>query len=203
MPELPPSMQMKNDGNLTKPIVPQHEIQPAGSSVIFVGTPDSLTFSIPAFGFRRMALSMMIFAVIWEGMTLRLYVEILYTLLPRFEMKDLFSILFPLVFVAVGVFLGMGAIQIAFRKAVILATMDSLVFTQKGPFRSAEFQWKPEELQAICADYSGSAVNGRRLRELQIHPVSGKKRGLMDGRNDNELEWIAATLRAFYQLPAK
>ena len=42
---------------------------------------------------------------------------------------------------------------------------------------------------------SGTEVNDVPINELQIHLISGKKRGLLSQRRDEELRWIAAELR--------
>jgi hypothetical protein len=45
-------------------------------------------------------------------------------------------------------------------------------------------------------------VNGRPVLELQIHPVGGKKWGLLAGRDEDELRWMATALRRALKLPA-
>jgi hypothetical protein len=86
---------------------------------------------------------------------------------------------------------------------VLLATPDSLVFTQKGPLRSRERQWPRATLLAIGVGDSSTSVNGRALPELQIHAAEGGKLGMFDGHPDEDLAWMASTLRAFYGLPAR
>jgi hypothetical protein len=103
------------------------------------------------------------------------------------------------VFVAIGVGMLLTAIQLAFRHAVILASRDSLVFTQTGPIRKSKYQWKSEELTAIRCANSSAEVNHQPLKELQVE-TRGKKRGLLTGRNEDELMWLASVLRNFYRV---
>ena len=39
--------------------------------------------------------------------------------------------------------------------------------------------------------------------ELQIQPRTGKKTGLLAGRNEQELRWLATRLRQALQVPAR
>jgi hypothetical protein len=174
--------------------------QPAGSKIIFVGDKDSLTFMIPRTGFRGAALVFLIFALFWVSVTFCVVGGFVLSFLHNPSFEDFLVMAFLMIFVAVGVAMGLASIQMAFRRAVILAARDSLVYTQKGPIRNAEFQWKPDQLLSVVSEYSGTKVNDRRMRELQIRDLADNKRGFMDGRDDAELEWMAATLRDFYGL---
>jgi hypothetical protein len=73
----------------------------------------------------------------------------------------------------------------------------------KGPFGSKQLEWSRGDISAIRADASGMEVNNRRLFELQIHPVTGKKVGLLAGRDENELRWMATRLRRALDVPAR
>ena len=46
-------------------------------------------------------------------------------------------------------------------------------------------------------------VNDRPVIELQIHPRQGKKAGLLGGRDEAELRWLATRLRQALQVPAR
>ena len=63
--------------------------------------------------------------------------------------------------------------------------------------------WSRGEIAAIRADASGMEVNDRPVIELQIHPVSGKKFGVLAGRNEEELRWMATELRRALNVPAR
>jgi hypothetical protein len=58
-------------------------------------------------------------------------------------------------------------------------------------------------LTAIRADASSMEVNHRPVIQLQIHPRAGKKVGLLSGRNEDELRWMATRLRRALNVPAR
>jgi len=45
-------------------------------------------------------------------------------------------------------------------------------------------------------------VNNRPVIELQVHPRVGKKVGLLAGRDETELRWMATQLRRALKVPA-
>jgi hypothetical protein len=57
-----------------------------------------------------------------------------------------------------------------------------------------------EDIADIRAGPSGREVNDRPVLELQVHPRKGKKVGLLAGRNEEELRWMAAQLRRALEL---
>jgi hypothetical protein len=91
-------------------------------------------------------------------------------------------------------------LQTAYRKAVIVATASSLVVNSQGPVLNREFQWPRDQLKTITSDYSGTTINGRRLKELRVELVTGAHKGFFDGRDDDELAWLAEMLRYYYHL---
>jgi hypothetical protein len=84
---------------------------------------------------------------------------------------------------------------VARRKAVLLLTSDSLVFSQIGPLRRSETSWQRGEIQDVKIDFSGVTVNNRQLMQVQIVNQRGHKIRMMTGWSDNELTWICQTLR--------
>jgi hypothetical protein len=174
--------------------------QPAGSNIVFMPAADSLTFMVPRTGFRGVALFFLMFSMIWDGITFIVAAAFIVDFIRHPNIESALVLAFLSIFVAIGVLMALAAVQTAFRKAVILATRDSLVYTQSGPIRNLEYQWKAGEIATIRTDYSGTTINNRRLRELQVTPKNSEKRGFFDGRDDTELEWMAALLRDFYGL---
>jgi len=64
-------------------------------------------------------------------------------------------------------------------------------------------QWHRGELAAVRMDASGMKVNDEPVPELRIEPTAGKKVGLMAGRDEQELRWVATLLRRQLALPAR
>jgi hypothetical protein len=102
----------------------------------------------------------------------------------------------------VGLALMAGALNMARRRAVLAVEDNGLAVTQSGLFGRKRHEWRHGEVAAIRADASGMEVNGQPVIELQIHPVTGRKVGLLAGRDEQELHWIATELRKTLQVPA-
>ncbi len=92
------------------------------------------------------------------------------------------------------------------RSAVIEVAGDSLLVREKGLFRSRTYQWSRDELKAIQSGPSGwsvgstrrtgrSGVAGYGINQLHIYLKDGRRIRLLTGRDDTELDWIAAQLR--------
>ncbi len=178
---------------------------PAGSNIQFMPTPDGFTLMLPPIGFRRSKQSgLLFFGIIWLGFI------VLFTLLmifgkpsPKNHQPIWIGFLFLIPFWAVGIGILCAAIQLALRRAVLVADADTLVFTQKGPIRSTEKQWPRSQISAVRVDASGTEVNDRPLIQLQLLNPQGKKLiGLFTGRPLDELEYLASQLRQSLNVPA-
>jgi hypothetical protein len=66
---------------------------------------------------------------------------------------------------------------------------------QTGLVRSQQRAWEASELAAVRVGPSGVTVNDEDVLELQIVPRAGLKYGLLTGRDENEIAWIADVLR--------
>lgn len=72
---------------------------------------------------------------------------------------------------------------------------DSLLIKRTNLFGTKTHEWHKDALQNVAVGHSGIEVDRRPVRNLQIIPRDGKGVGLWAGRDDDELEWIAAVLR--------
>jgi hypothetical protein len=73
----------------------------------------------------------------------------------------------------------------------------------KNLFGTKQLEWRRDEIAAIRADTSGMEVNNRPVIELQIHPLSGKKVGLLAGRKEEELRWMATRVGRALNVPTR
>jgi hypothetical protein len=73
---------------------------------------------------------------------------------------------------------------------------DELLILRIGAWKARQYEWRREEIAAIRADSRSGDF------ELRISPKAGKTVGLFTGRNAQELQWIAAVLRATLNVPA-
>lgn len=176
--------------------------QPDNSKINFLPAPDALTFIIPRTGFRGTALFFLTFSLFWDSISFSFFGVFLYQFIRQPSLEHLGILAFLSLFVAIGIGTSLGAIQAAFRHSVLVATADSLVFTQTGPIRKSEFQWPRADLVALrCAD-SSTSVNEQPLKEILILGSSGKQKHILVGRAESELQWLAVTLRRFYRIRA-
>jgi hypothetical protein len=70
---------------------------------------------------------------------------------------------------------------------------------QRGIFGAKQREFPCEEIGDICLGPSGMEVNGTPVRQLQIHSRDGQQLGLLTGRDEAELEWLACELRAAWR----
>ena len=112
-------------------------------------------------------------------------------------------ILFLLGFWAIGLGMMALAVHMGRRTAEIVADAGRLRVETKGLFGTKQLDWSRDEITALRADRSGMEVNNRPVIELQIHPRDRKKVGLLAGRNENELRWMATRLRRALNVPAR
>ncbi len=103
----------------------------------------------------------------------------------------------------------MQSLSLGRRSALIEVAGDSLLVREKGVFRSRTYQWSRDELKAIQSGPSGMSVGagGRKafstrsgkgfsIRQLHVYLNDGRRARLLTGRDDQELDWVAAQLRA-------
>jgi len=95
----------------------------------------------------------------------------------------------PATFVVVGFFLMVWPLAMARRSSVFEIVGDELIVRRKGGFFGVK-----DKIQDIEVADSTVCVNNRNLRELSIR-VGYMGRGMLTGRDEVELQWVAAKLR--------
>jgi hypothetical protein len=165
--------------------------QPAGSSTTLEPQGDGFTLHVPPAGTWRSQKFLLIFSAVWCA-----FCAMFTTLMIGSWDKDALPAL-PIValFWAVGGGMMFVAVRSGRCSATIQATNNRLRIAYIGVFRARAQEWPANDLTAICAGPSGVEVNHRPVIELQIFPRTGKKFGLLAGRDVAELQWIAAVLR--------
>ena len=99
-------------------------------------------------------------------------------------------------FWAVGIAMLLGAINMGRRKAALAVVAGELMAIQTGIFGSKKREWPCEEVKSIESGSSGMEVNKVPILELQITGTDDIKFGLLAGRAEEEIEWLAYTLRS-------
>jgi len=177
-------------------------VQPVGSKVLLTRTPDGLSMEIPATGLRGPARGMLIFAVVWMGVTGFVGAMFIMATVGKGQVLPLVPALVIPTFVLIGVVFVVGALATARRRAIVDVVGGAVLVTQKGLFKVRQWQWEPGALKAIVVGPSGTEVNNRPIMQIHFVPHTGSKTGLFTWREEAELHWIARTLRDAVVHPA-
>jgi hypothetical protein len=177
-------------------------VQPSGSTVVIERSTTGLTATIPPVGLRAGSKGMFAFGLIWcTG--LAIFTTIIVAAGTQQPGESLLGLLaFLSLFWLVGIGLLLGGINMGRRRAAIAIVDDELMILQTSIFRSRSRSWKSGEVTTVQAGPSGMEVNDRPVLELQVISASGDKFGLLGGRDENELRWLANEIRQSLQLGA-
>lgn len=170
----------------TPEIVPP---QPLGSRAVLDQLGSGISLRVPPVGFTKSTMPLMLFSMFWLG-----FVS-LFTLMMYFIGVPLAMYLFISIFWGVGILVLLLGLNMMRKQAVIDVVHDTLLITQQSIFGRSQHEWRADELIDIRADHSGTSVNNRPLLNLQFIPREGKVVSLFTGREDDELHWMAASLR--------
>ena len=174
--------------------------RPAGSSIKIERFPDGVTIEVPAAGLWRGSSGLFAFAVLWNGIIGIISFCLLGSILGVKKAAGNEALwIFPLVlsiFWLVGIGLLLAAINMGRRRAALAYTGGTLLVIQTGLFGSKQREWQPDDLDDIRVGPSGMTVNDQPVLELQIIDGGGMKFGLLSGRSNEELHWLAAELKA-------
>lgn len=178
---------------------------PPGSRITVERFTDGLTIQLPAAGMSG-AKGMLPFAVILNGVLAFITALVLFLFFAdNLKQKGPLWVL-PLClsfFWLVGICFLLATLNMARRRAAIACTGGTLMVIQTGLFGSKQRDFEPGDVEAICAGPSGMTVNDVPIRELQIFDGGGAKFGLLAGRSDAELDWLAAELRQALGVPSR
>ena len=174
--------------------------QPADSPIKIERFPDGLTIEVPAAGLWRGSSGLFGFAVIWNGIIGLISFCLLAAVFGNNRAKPqdgawIFPLLLSL-FWLVGIGLLLAAINMGRRRAALAYTGGMLMVVQTGLFGSKRRDWSPDDLDDVRVGPSGMTVNDEPVLELHIIDGGGMKFGLLAGRSQEELRWLAAELRA-------
>ncbi len=174
--------------------------QPAGSNVVLNCQDQDLTLKVPPAGLLKGSKGMFVFSLIWLGF--------MAVFTPMWFLSDtapggteaLGLLAFLSLFWAIGGGLLVASIHMGRRRAIIDVVGGVLLISRAGLFGTKQVEFETGQVRAVRVGASGLKVNNVPVMELQILPVEGRKVGLLSQRNDDELEWIAATLRTAIQV---
>ena len=172
--------------------------QPANSPITIERFPDGLTITVPPAGLWKGTHGLFVFAILWNGVIGVLTPLLLVGIFTGKGVEQGAALIAPAVlsiFWLVGIGILLGALNMGRRQAAIAVTGGMLMVIQTGLFGTKQRQWAATEISRICAGHSGMEVNDKPILELQIYGQGAGKLGLLAGRTDDELNWIASELR--------
>jgi hypothetical protein len=182
---------------------------PAGSSISVDRFPDGLTIQVPPAGLWQGAKGLFVIALIWNGFFLVLSPCLLAAIFnPGAQRHGNPQVIWVLplilsIFWFAGIGLLLASINMCRRKAAIAVTGSTLMVIQTGLFGTKQREWPPGEVEAVRAGPSGMTVNDEPVLELQILDGGTSKFGLLAGRSNEELYWIAGELREALRVPER
>jgi hypothetical protein len=176
--------------------------QPADSRVQVEEHTAGVTLTVPPPGLWRGSMGLFFFSLLWCAF-MGVFTTIVVSSGVKMNGSIWVAILAMFGFWAVGLGMMAIAINLGRRTATFAAEGGRLRVETKSLFGARQLEWSSGEINAIRADASNMKVNHRPVLELQIHPVTGKKVGLLTGRNENELRWMATRLRQALKVPAR
>jgi hypothetical protein len=177
--------------------------QPEGSEVAVEGGTDRLRLVVPPAGVWRGSKGLFLMALFWCGMMLVLTLGFAVIGPDQTAGTPWFVWLLLLGFWLIGAWLLAASVNMGRRSAILEAERGRLRVQVRGIFGERDWEWQQAELAALRVGESGMEVNDVPVLELQVHPQVGNKVGLLSGRDEQELRWMAARLRAVLELPSQ
>jgi len=166
---------------------------PAGSRAVLETHADGLTVTLPPAGVLKGSRGLFWFSMFWCGF-MSLFSPVWF--LGGWGAHLWFVIPFLALFWAIGLAMFFGALNMGCRHARLEVSGDRLKIVRRGPFGGSEHHWRADELKAIRVGPSGMSINNRCILNLHVVPRRGTKQKLFAGRDEDELRWLAAALRA-------
>jgi hypothetical protein len=177
------------------------EDQPPGSRAVLEEHADGVTITLPPAGVWRGSKGLFMFSLLWNAImaVITAMVVGIHIFADQPQGPDaggalLFGLVITL-FWAIGAATVLAAVNMGRRRAVLAVVRDRLLVLQTGLFGTKRREWERAEVRHVGVGPSGLSVNERPVLELQLRPREGAQVGLLAGRDEEELHWIATRLR--------
>ena len=168
--------------------------QPSTSRIEFEDRPEGLAVRVPPKGLIKGSKGLIFFAVFWNLFVAAFYAMLIYAYFVEGDSEALAGMAFMLIFAAVGVGVGLAAINMGKRKADILVMRGGLTIKRSGVFGEKVLDYDLNAVERIICGPSGMSVNDVPVQELQIWNTEKKTLGLLSQLDNDELKWLAALL---------
>jgi hypothetical protein len=180
--------------------LPDRKEKPEKSRVVYEPLEDGLLLSVPRAGFKEGNKATWGYAILWN----LILTAITTALMMAGGMQDgpfVFIFLLLSLFWCIGLaMLGM-AIHMSFRTAELAASGGRLLVVRSGLLSKSKREFGPHEIACVRAVPSSISVNHQPFYELEIVPREGKSLTLLEGRDQEELAWMATILRQALRVP--
>ena len=163
--------------------------QPAGSTIRQESVDGGFSLTVPPAGVWKGSKGMVVLAIFWLLLCAGMTVGTVRASLPWSTLGVIAA------FWLVGIVMLLGSLHMGKRQAIIDVIGDTLLLTVSGLFGTKQHEWPKDQIAAIRIGPSGMKVNNRPLMQLQVHPRFGAYVGVLTGRDDQEIRWVATTLR--------
>jgi hypothetical protein len=168
--------------------------QPVDSLVQVESHPDGVTLTVPRAGLFSGNKGLLVFALVWLAFTGAVGAVLLSALAHEGRGTLLPAITLGF-FILIGIAMLLTGINMSLRRAVLAVVKDRLMVLQVGPLGTRQHEWACAELQDIRTGPSSMSGSDGPVIELQIQPNGGEPFGMLAGRDEAELRWLATTLR--------
>src|SRR5947209_3731064 len=168
--------------------------QPAHSQIAIERSADGVTIKVPPAGLFGGTQGLFVFAIVWNSISGLITAVMLVAFFGKAGKADESVWIAPAIlsiFWLVGIGVLLGSINMGLRQAAIAVTGGTLMVIQTGLFGSKQRAWQAGDVSGVRAGPSGMTVNDKPVLELQIYDGGGQKLGLLAGRRDDELRWLA------------
>ncbi len=168
--------------------------QPANSLVEQESSPNGVTLRVPALGIKRGSAGLYHFCIIWN-VAIFLFMA-MFAFAGGGQIVDIFktiAAMSPFWLIGIGIFL--ASWNMGKRKVTIEIVGPTLMVLQTGLFGIKRHELPRSEIRTVMLGPSGMEVNDKLVLELQIQGSNKKLLGLMSGRDERELAWMATVLR--------
>jgi hypothetical protein len=174
--------------------------QPADSNIRIEEHGTDLRLVVPPAGVVKGSSGLFGFAIIWSVIIGLVSAAFVYGQWSGRDDMPWYVWLILLGFWAVGGAFFVAALNMGRRTASITVARGQLVVETRSLFRGKRNEWAAGELVAVRVGGSGMEMNDEPVLELQIYSANGKKEGMLAGRDDEELRWMASRLRRALRL---
>jgi hypothetical protein len=190
--EKQPPLNARNDVIQPKENLPQ----PSGSKARLNEGIGAMEVMIPARGLRSGSFGLFFFGIIWcLFMAFFTWGMLFHHHSSGRNMAYSTMMLFVMGFWVIGAGLISMGLHLGTRKWTLTVRHDQFEAESRSVLRSRQWRWDTSDLRDLCVGNSGIEVNNVPLREVQVLCKSGKKTGLLRGCPEDELQWLASTLR--------